>query len=513
MRPRFSDLAISPRSPLGVELTRRRFLQASLTAAAGLGTGLGLGCDLSIPEYPFTLGVASGDPLSDRVILWTRLAPDPLNGGGMPDTPVTVIWEIADDEAMSQGLRSGVAVAHPSLGHSVHVDVPGLLPERWYHYRFHVPGWTSPVGRTKTAAAVGSNNQRLRFATASCQSYTSGFYTAYHHMAQEDLDLVVHLGDYIYEGGVGSGVRPHNSGTVFTLPEYRNRYALYKTDPNLMEAHRIFPFVTTWDDHEVRNNYAGLVATEPPITQDFIDRRAAAYAAYYEHLPLRVLPPKGPDLEIFRRLDFGDLLSMFVLDTRQYRTNQDCNDNIGQLCAGFPNPDGTMLGDVQEAWLFDGLDAGGGLWNTLAQSVWFTPVLGPNFDQWDGYPLARDRILDFVESRGVENLVVLTGDIHASGAASIVRDFNAEKFFGAEFVAPGISSVNGSPDLINGAFGFFSYVEYVNGRSQGYVRHDVGRTEWRADLRRVLTVRTPGADIETEASFVADVGVPGIRPA
>ena len=248
--------------------SRRNFL------AAGIALG---GWHLVRPlssfgaSDPFTLGIASGDPLPDSVVLWTRLAPDPLHGGGMPPEPVAVDWEIAEDEKLARVVQRGTAQARPEFAHAVHVDVRGLQPARWYWYRFRAGGVESPIGRTRTAPPAGAAVPRLSFAFASCQHYEQGYYVAYRHMAQENLDLVVHLGDYIYEGAIRTDrVRRHNSDEIQTLTDYRNRYALYKGDPDLQRAHALFPWIITWDDHEVDNNYAGDVEEHGAPRQQFL---------------------------------------------------------------------------------------------------------------------------------------------------------------------------------------------------------------------------------------------------
>jgi alkaline phosphatase D len=391
------------RDRFDLALTRRRFLELVAAGAAFTASGCDFGSQ-SLPAYPFTLGVASGDPLADRVVLWTRLAPEPLaagGGGGMPAEPYTVFWEVANDEAFRSLARTGSAVADPSLGHSVHVDVNGLEPDRWYFYRFHAGGHVSPVARTRTMPARDAAPALLRFVSASCQNYRAGFYTAHAAIAQEDIDLVTFLGDYIYESGQGDGVRDHDGPRIQDLAGYRNRYALYKSDANLIAAHRICPWITTWDDHEVANNYVGSIADEngPDFGQPpeyFAQLRAAGYQAWYEHQPVRLLPPKGDSFRIYRDLAFGDLAKLFVLDTRQYRTDQQCGDSLSPVCAGFPDPQGDVLGAAQEAWLLGGLGASSSVWNVLAQQIVFAPTpAGPlrNFDQWDGYPLARQRLV------------------------------------------------------------------------------------------------------------------------
>lgn len=503
-------------------LTRRRFLAfAAATAAAGAA-----GCDLgvpSLPGFPFTLGVASGDPLHDRVVLWTRLAPDPLAAdglGGMPNAAVPVYYEIANDEGFRSTVRVGGVMAYPELAHSVHVDVDGLEPGRWYHYRFWAPGYhTSPAGRTRTLPAPGDAPASFRMASATCQQYSNGHYTSHAALAAEDLDLVVFLGDYIYEGGNSGPVRSHGGPRIRDLAGYRNRYALYKSDPNLQESHRAFPWVVTWDDHEVSDNYAGDFSGSTAMeTGTFLALRAAAYRAWYEHMPVRLPPPTDASLRIHRQLAIGNLAAIFVLDTRQYRTRQECGiGSEGIPCAGFPSPDGDMLGTEQEAWLLAGLGASTARWNVLAQQVQFSPKpLGSflSFDAWDGYPLARERITSRLRAREERNTVILTGDLHASvvswvpgtppGPPSSYGDPVA-----SEFLATGMSS--GQLDPAAHAvleIGYRSLPNMVNYEAlwHGYVRHEIGREIWRADYRSVETVAEPTSPVFTSASFEVERG-------
>jgi alkaline phosphatase D len=517
------------RRNLRLPLSRRDFLQLAASTAAVAAAGSA--CDfagVALPSWPFTLGVASGDPLADRVVLWTRLAPDPLaldGAGGMPDQPVTVIWEVAHDEQFQSIVRAGMAVAHPSLAHSVHVDVNGLEPDRWYFYRFFAGAHASPVGRTRTFPRPDQAPALLRFASASCQNFTAGYYTSHAALAAEDLDFVAFLGDYIYEGGTPTNaVRSHQSPRIEDLAGYRHRYGLYKSDPNLQAAHLGRPWISTWDDHEVANNYAGLSfdenASTPPVLP-FPELRAAGYQAWYEHQPVRLLPPKGASFPIFRSLDYGDLARLVVLDTRQYRTNQECGDQtLSPPCSGFPDPNGTMLGGAQEAWLYDTLAASPGIWNVLAQQVVFSPTpigILLNFDQWDGYPVARQRVLDFLQGAAIRNPVVLTGDIHASGAGWVPADpvtFTGP--IGSEFVATGISSSGLDPVLAAQAKAVletYPHVDFFDALQRGYVRHEVTREAWRADFRFVSTVTQPTATVTTAASFVVADGDPEPQPA
>jgi alkaline phosphatase D len=473
--------------------------------------------DVPFPELtddPFTLGVASGDPLDGSVILWTRLAPKPLEGGGMPTESAPVLWEIAADEAMTQVVQAGYVLAHPELAHSVHVDAQGLEPDTWYWYRFTAGDFVSPVGRTRTLPSPGTTVDELKIAAAACQAWKDGYYTAHHHLAQEDVDVVFFLGDYIYESGVGGAVRDHNSGTVFSLDEYRNRYGLYKGDLDLQAAHARFPWVVTWDDHEVANNYAGDVADQTsPI--EFLSRRANAYQAYYEHMPIRVLPPDGPDLGLYRAFRYGDLATFYVLDGRQYRSDQPCGDKTGNpACDEMQDPAQQMLGEGQEAWLMNGLEKSQTVWNVLAQQTVMTNVdFGGaflNFDQWDGYPVARQRLIDFLSENEIDNVVALTGDIHSYGVGHInkvVTDTNTPVII-TEFVVSSITStayaLNQLQDFIEFATATMPQVHFFDVTQRGYIRCTITPEAWRTELRSVETVQEPTSDIQTIASFEVD---------
>ncbi|HCE03502.1 MAG TPA: alkaline phosphatase, partial [Acidobacteria bacterium] len=268
-------------------LSRRSFLAGGVALMAGPAVPL-IGQPRQTPRFagpPFSLGVASGDPTSDSVMLWTRLAPVPLEGGGMGDEAVEVNWAVATDERMTRVVQRGTSVARPDLGHAVHVEVTGLEPDRWYWYRFRSGGEASRVGRTRTFPVAGSAVRQLKMAFASCQHYETGYFTAYRHMLEDDLDVVFHLGDYIYEyEGRDGRARKHTGDEIELLSDYRNRHALYKLDPDLQEAHARFPFIVTWDDHEVDNNYAASISEDGLPAELFERRRRVAYQAYYEHM-------------------------------------------------------------------------------------------------------------------------------------------------------------------------------------------------------------------------------------
>ena len=518
----------SPDSWVRAEVSRRAFLAGGLALlpyrrsyASGSGSQ-----PVRLQTSPFTLGVASGDPASDGVVLWTRLAPDPLNGGGMPLEPVEVRWQIARDDRMVNIVNSGIAVASPMWAHAVHVEVAGLEPDRWYWYQFRVGNETSPIGRTRTLPNPGTPVDRLRFAFASCQHFEMGYFTAYQHLAAEDLDLVFHLGDYIYETASRDGdVRQHLGPELNTLDDYRNRYAQYRGDPDLQAAHAAFPWIVTWDDHEVANNYAGTVSNRQDAVDVFLERRAAAYQAYYEHMPLRRSSmPQGPSLQLYRQFSYGTLASFFVLDTRQYRTDQPCEDAIKPPCDGVFDPRATLLGAEQERWLFDGLDRSQSRWNVMPQQVMMAKVdlmPGPPqryaMDQWSGYDAERTRLLDFLRRRRPANPVVLTGDIHSNWVNDLKADFADSKspVVATEFVGTSISSGGDGADLsevMKAVVAENEFVKFYNSQ-RGYVSCEVTPAAMRADYRIVDYVTRRGAPRRTRATFVVESGIPGAQPA
>ncbi|MDQ3319520.1 MAG: alkaline phosphatase D family protein [Actinomycetota bacterium] len=520
-------------------IDRRRFLRLSGAGAAALVAGAGPYTERALAasaltSYPFRLGVASGDPRPTEVVLWTRLAPRPHDEdgrGGMPARKVDVRWEVAHDEAFRQVVARGRAPAYPELGHSVHVEVGGLRPARRYFYRFKAGADTSPVGRTSTVPQLGRAVRELTFAFASCQQFEHGYYTAYRHMAREDLDLVVHLGDYIYEYGPnrynapGGNVRRHNSREPTKLAGYRRRHALYRDDSNLKAAHAAFPWVVTWDDHEVENNYADDIAQHGGSREYFLRRRAAAYQAYYEHMPLRRFSaPAGPDMRLFRTIAYGDLAHFRVLDTRQYRDDQASGDGQKPSSAQSRASRRTMTGASQERWLLGALGGSSARWNVLAQQAFFAELdLGSgssrqfNMDAWDGYWAARRRILDYIATRRVRNPVVLTGDVHANWANDVLRNFDDpdSRVVAAEFVGTSISSGGDGSDQRSETQRIRArnpHVRFFNGQ-RGYVRCHVTPERWRTDYRVVPYVSRRGAPVSTRATFVVEAGRPGLQRA
>jgi len=445
----------------------------------------------------------------------------------MGSDPVEVSWSIAEDEGMSRVVKKGTAVARSDWAHSIHVEVEGLRSDRWYWYRFKAGAETSPIGRTRTMPAPGVMSDKLRFAFASCQHFETGYYTAFEHMANEGLDLIIHLGDYIYEyKGIEDRIRIHKGDEIVSTEDYRNRYAQYKSDPDLQAAHAAAPWLVTWDDHEVDNNYASDISEKEGVDREaFRIRRANAYKAYYEHMPLRRASlPQGPDMLLYRRISYGGLADFFVLDTRQYRTDQPCGDGRIVLCDDALNPENTMLGEAQRNWLFDGLERSDTRWNVLAQQVMLaahdrdpTEAIGFSMDKWTSCEVERRRLLEFMGTSGVSNPVVLTGDIHSNWANELWLDSTDDRSpsVGVEFVGTSISSSGDGiryPKNLEQTLRDNPFVKFHNAE-RGYVSCEVTPREWTTRYRVVDYVTKRGAPIRTRASFVVENGDPRLKEA
>lgn len=513
-------------------LSRRHFLSAIALGSAAArwvvpGSSLAQSrapVRLRDGRHPFTLGVASGDPSADGFVLWTRLAPDPLQGGGMPSAPVRVRWEVATDDGLRTIVRRGSTLATPEWAHAIHVELAGLDPDRWYWYRFATDDATSGIGRTRTLPRATAGNAHLRYAFASCQHFEHGHFTALGHLSEEEVSLVFHLGDYIYEYPSGDGrARRHvgPSSEVVTLDDYRNRYAQYKADPDLQAAHAACPWIVTWDDHEVADNYAGTSPAVGEPVEGFLARRAAAYRAYYEHMPLRrsSMPTAAPahETRVYRGFRCGQLASFFVLDTRQYRTPQPCGDNTTWPCDEMHDPRATLLGPQQEGWLFDGFRASTARWNVIPQQVMLAKVNRRQngrdrftMDHWAGYDVSRRRLLECLASRPGANPVVLTGDVH-SNWVNDVRETPDGPTVATELVGTSLTTGGDGQDFPRPMEAVLSdnpFVRFYN-EQRGYVVCDVTPARLQADYRVVDAVTAPGAPCHTRASVVIESGRPG----
>lgn len=470
----------------------------------------------------FTLGVASGDPTPEAIILWTRLAVDPTADdglGGMPDEDVEVAWDLATDAAFEQLVASATVTARAADGHSVHVDATGLTAGTDHWYRFRIGDETSTVGRTRTLPT--GSPERFSLAVVNCQLYETGTYAAYRHLLDEELDLVAHLGDYIYEypGGEGNGRNSLPNRMLETLGDYRLRYASYKLDPDLAAAHARFAFVATWDDHEVANNYMGDTRPDGADAETVAAQKAIAYRAWWEHLPVRMDPPEGSVLPIYRAFDAGDLARLVLLDERQHADVPPCRDaqstglDFGD-CDAVEGEDRTRLGDEQDAWLADQLATSPARWNLLGNPVVLAGVNGGTdrdayyLDTWDGYPQARRRLI--AELAEATNPVVLTGDYHAGMTLEVRAEpyDQASALVAAEFMAPPISSALFPEDV---SARTPQLLEQIN--QHGYLVVDVTPEELTATFRVLDDVTDADTGISTASVWTVADGDPAPRRA
>jgi alkaline phosphatase D len=516
--------------PLAVHLNRR----AALMALASL-LAPGVDCQVAASrignDYPFPLGVASGMPRPDSIVLWTRLAAKPLEpGGGLPPAPIEVHWQVADDDAFSRGLRSGRILALPEHAHSVHVQVSGLRSATTFFYRFLCGDAASPIGRTRTAPADDAAVMRLRLALASCQHYEQGAFAAQRDIAGRDLDAVLFVGDYIYESSnPRTRVRRHEGPPPVTLDAYRARHATYKLDAELRAAHAAHPWILTWDDHEVENDYAGdrsPSGLDPPA---LLRRRTAAYKAYFEHLPVAPsMLPHGPSMRIHDSFGWGRLARIWTADNRQYRSVQACPDARGAGsrlltgCESLSDPARSMFGTDQERWLAEGMSAGHTRWQLLAQASQISEagVDTPggrriNSDGWDGYPAARERLLAGLAAAAHPGVVCLGGDVHRHVAAQLRRRPNdagspviASEFVCSSLTSHGISEASmariraSNPDIV-----------HARSDERGYALLDITPQRVTCDFLGMRTPVAADARPALQARFIVEHGRPGVRPA
>jgi alkaline phosphatase D len=513
--------------------SRRQVLALAAVSAAGWWLPASAKNAWRNGSDPFACGVASGSPRHDSVVLWTRLG-GAESSADAPREPVAVRWELAHDEGFRRMVQTGTVAALPELGHAVHVELQGLEPDRWYYYRFQVGLATSAVGRTRTFPAPGALATRLRLAYASCQHWEHGYYSAYRHMRAEQLDVVMFLGDYMYEyGGSSKAVRKVPGAATVTLQDYRDRYALYKSDPDLQAMHAACPWICTWDDHEVQNDYAGLhPGTHGPEGLDFAARRAAAYQAYYEHMPLRAsslqkavqgLMQPGSELRVYDRVAFGRLAVLHTLDDRQYRDRQACTKGGAPgsstvnpaTCTAWNDPARTLLGAAQERWLDQSLQAGGGIWSVLAQQTVFGQrdfrpgdgqVLGN--DGWDGYASARQRLTRALQRHRVSNPVFLGGDVHANWVGHVKEDYaRADSAdIGVEFCGTSISSRGGSNEGMAPVLAENPHFVFADREKRGYGVAEFTPRQLSVKLRAVEDVTRADSGVNTLASWVVEVG-------
>jgi alkaline phosphatase D len=509
-----------------VILPRRRLLLATLGAVAAPAI---VRAQAPAKRDPFTLGIASGYPRPDRVVLWTRLAPEPLEGGGMPPGPAEVSWEIAADEGFRSVVARGRVTTTEAVAHSVHVEATGLQPARWYWYRFTAGDVQSPVGRTRTAPAAGARHERLRLATASCAQYEQGYFSAYRHMAAEELDLVVHLGDYIYELSWGrSHVRKHTGGIPTALWEFRDRHALYRSDRDLQAAHAACPWMMIWDDHEVADDHTATYAPRITDTAQFLKVRQAAYQAWFEHMPVPPsMAPTADGMTIYGRHAFGDLAEILLLDDRQHRSAHACvasrsSSRTTADCPDRDDPGRTMLGQAQEAWLDGAVRGARGRWTLFAQQTPMAEVIGGTaerptwwMDGWDGYPAARQRVLDGIARHKPGGPLVLGGDVHSFWVNDLPQRFGEDRApaIATELVCSSITSDGPRPDRLHRAMVRHPYVKHADGQHRGWLDLELTPKQATARLRAVSDVREPLATVSTLGTWAVDQEKPGAERA
>ena len=524
-------------------MERRLFLLTAARLAAlgagltGAGPGNGAGPGSGNSAYPFSLGVASGSPLPDAVVIWTRILFDPLDAAAMPPLALAVRWEVAEDAAFSRGIASGSATAVPELAHSVHVDVTGLAPGRWYWYRFMLGDAVSPAGRTRTAPAADSLPALLKLAVASCQHWEYGAYAAHRHIAAAAPDLVAFLGDYIYEWGpyrLQHPAAPTRTAESFTLAEYRARYAQYKSDTDLQAAHQAAPWIVTWDDHEVANDYGN--DRDERLDPNFLQRRGAAYQAFYEHMPLRLSLPDArgyAHMRIYQRYDWGRLARFHVLDDRQYRAHHACpkpgrggsNSVSARECPDLLAGGRSMLGLEQQAWLEGGLKSSTARWNIIAQQTLMAqasqvPLRSDGdgrfwTDGWDGYPLARQQLFDALQASKAANPLVLSGDVHTFYAAELSADprrpASAQNpLIASEFCGTSITSASRPQARTEQIVANNPHLKYGRSDTRGFMLLDVTPDKTTALFQGLANVHDRESAVATLASFSVSDGKPGI---
>lgn len=476
-------------------------------------------------ENLFTLGVASGDPVSDGFVIWTRLAPKPLEADGGLREPVSVRWQVAEDESFNTIVRQGNKIATGDWAHSVHIEVAGLRPLRQYFYRFIADGQDSPIGRAKTAPTFGAQTDSLKFAFASCQHFEQGFFNVYHDMIEQNPDLIVHLGDYIYEGSWGPQVRRQSVTEAMTLTDYRELHAQYKTDKALQAAHAHAPWLMIWDDHEVANDYAGLNDEHYMPPEAFSRRRAAAYQAYYEHMPVRLRSrPRGNEMRFYDYFYYGNLMTMALIDGRQYREDQVCQTpekGGGQVgtCPELKDETRSMFGPQQERWLMSSLARSGAVWEVIAQPTLFSKLFQKNrdgqygswTDGWDGYVGTRNMILNAVAQRRPKNFISIGGDMHSWWQADLKADYNdpESRTVGTEFVTTSVTAHSYAYSRFTRMLPDNPHIHFFDDRKRGYAMVDVTRDNWTVKMREMDDVYSPRGNASTRHTFVVESGKPG----
>jgi alkaline phosphatase D len=509
-----------------VAIDRRSLLQVAAASAGSLWLPRSAWSQPHLPDNPFTLGVASGSPTHESVVLWTRLLAEGWFQS-LGKQAVTVRWEVGHDDQFRRIVQSGQAQALAGLAHSVHVEVTGLEPDRWYFYRFMTGNWESATGRTRTFPAPDAIVQKLRLAYASCQRWEHGYYGAWRHMREENLDAVLFLGDYIYEYPIaGNPVRVHNGGWALTLDDYRKRHALHKSDADLQAMHAACPWLVTWDDHEVQNDYAGVTAgaNGPPV-ESFTERRAAAYQAYYEHMPVRASALAGAGMRMYSQQRFGRLANLVLLDNRQYRDPHVCarpwQSGAGIVdpadCPAWNDPGRTLLGAAQERWLDSTFAQSAQGWTVIGQQTLFgqrdaRPGPGQYLwnDGWDGYSAARGRFTQSLQRQQVANPVLFGGDVHENWVGHVKADYARpdSASVGVEFCGTSITSRPGGNGRTAERLSENPHFVFADAQRRGYGVAEFTPGLLTTTLRAIDDPARSDTGVQTLARFAVQAGRP-----
>ncbi|MFT7588418.1 MAG: alkaline phosphatase D [Limisphaerales bacterium] len=473
---------------------------------------------------PFYHGIASGDPTENAVILWTRITADTTG-------PLTVDWRIADSEDLSTIVNSGTLITDASIDYTVKVDANGLSPNKWYYYEFEYDGIRSITGRTKTASSGDIDS--LRFALVSCSNYQAGYFTAYQNITERnDVDAIIHLGDYIYEyetGGygftamVGRGHDPDDE--MISLSDYRIRHSWYKLDPDLRKLHQNFPFITIWDDHEFADDaYRDGAGNHQPTEGAWSDRKNAGVQSYLEWMPIRQ-PDLTDTFRVYRNLKYGDLVDFIVVDTRIY----DRDKQVSVFSAMIDDTTRYLLGPDQLDWVKDQLSNSTARWKVLVNQVMVAPLealgIPLNSDQWDGYAAERQRLYDHILADSIRNLVVLTGDIHTSWANDLpygdtYNSNTGQGSVGVEFVCTSVTSPGFPISYGVSAIQLFNdHIKYIDLTKHGYQILDLNKTRTQSDYWFVNTIKEPvsadypgtGWMVENGKRFLKGAPGPSVR--
>lgn len=522
-------------------LQRRRFLSAMAMGAAAATVaspwkGSAFAATPRFVNDPFSLGVASGDPTADGFVLWTRLAPNPYDADqGITDL-VEVVVEVAEDLAFTKIVRRQTEIARPDLNHSIHAEIYGLRPQHPYFYRFRVGLITSPIGRATTAPLLGANLDKFKFAWHSCAHYEQGFYTAYADMAAQNPDLILSLGDYIYESSWGPQVRRMPVNEAWSLADYRLIHSVAKTDKDLQAAHAVCPWVFIWDDHEVANDYQGDVGKvmQGFTAADFPSRKKNAYQAFFENLPLRrrSMLDAANRMRIYGQVNYGNLVEFNLLDTRQYRARAACASEgryeaqmvSRNTCAELQDANRTILGTAQERFFSDNMMRGTTKWSVLVQPTLFGTLNQKDNngdpaaynDGWGAFEPARQKLIENIRRRKDKaSCVVIGGDVHAFFAGEVKMDYQnpTSESVAVEFVGGSITSKSFNYERFSAIVQESPHFKFFDDRTNGYGLGEISANQMDIKLRHTPSTWRRDAGFSNIKHYVVERGVNRLQEA